>query len=230
MTWRARILCAGALAISLFCHVSAAQGQTGKGERIIVLGLDMSGSFRPYFESAKTTLAKTVSEMRPGDTLHVLAIMEQSFSESGNLGQLSLPRSTRPIDPMHDRKIAQAKANAQAVLAKIPFRNAQKTDLIGFMEASAVIFREFPAREKHLILLTDLDESASRTRPQKFALPGVHVKVLWAVRGRSAQEYQHRVNVWERTFRDSGVASILILDGAGSRTVESILPPKRLGT
>jgi hypothetical protein len=207
-----RLLC-GALGLLLATVPASAGSNDTPCRRLVVLVLDVSGSFRPWLPQARAHAQQVIRQLAAGDCLLARPLGSESFGEVPALA-LRLPARTRPIDPAFDRRVLALTQRAAADLADMLQRPvARQTDVWGALYAAADTLAATPARERWLLLYTDLDDTVGRAvaaRPLRLA--GVRVRVLFVPRSADVRQFDARLRAWRDVFGGGSAEQVQFYD------------------
>jgi hypothetical protein len=206
------LLCA-ALGLLLAAAPVSARSTNTPCRRLVVVVLDVSGSFRPWLPQARAHAQRVVRGLGAGDCLLARPLGSESFGDAPALA-LRLPLRTRPIDPAFDRRLlVRTQGAAEHLAALLERRPAPQTDIWDALYAAADTLAATPAQERWLLLYTDLDDTAGRAVPARLLRPaGVQVRVLFVPRAADVRRFDARLRAWRRVFAQSAAAQVKFYD------------------
>jgi hypothetical protein len=184
-------------------------------QRVFYTLLDLSGSYEAYRAKALEDLKRLVVTLRAGDCFILKSIGQESWNDKNTLLVLKLPVSSRPIDPGHQRRLTQMKA--QAINRLETLKTAPKdpyTDFWCSIFAASKAFQK-SASEKHLLSYTDLLDNQRRQECQKIRLEGVSVTVSLIPHGNDPAAFEKRIDLWEKAFKSAGASQVQFFDTDG---------------
>ena len=176
-----------------------------------VLLIDVTGSFSKLLPAAVDAAKRTVGRMRGGDCLVVRPIGAQSFGDS-QLPVVNLPRSSRPIDPVHERRLVALKTQGMNRLEAIRYaRPDGRTDIWGALYASGQILAGSP--DKALVIFSDMEDTEGlQPKGMTLRLNEVIVDVAFVPRRGTPAAFAKRIRFWQEAFERAGAAQVRFLD------------------
>ena len=220
-------LCAFTIIIALLgCQDTKTEQQAAtkikqKPSRIIVLGIDETGSYKLWAQ-VKTTVIRIIQQLKPGDIFYFRRITDASYLDTCTIFRLELPliEKVENINPF-DRKAkkvrrAQAgrinwlKNQACQRLSAVQFTNARHTDIYGFLAASSDRFGLAPKDFKRiLVIASDLKDNVGYK--VKLDLCGVVVVVIGFQASKDPGKTQQLKQYWTKKMTSAGAVRVIFL-------------------
>lgn len=200
----------------------ARQTQGGSCPRVVVAGLDRTGSYALAAAGRRQVAEVILRFACPGDVWYVRWISNDSYSDRNAILTLRLPAlpaaSSNPFDRRsrlaRDRQLArltQAKRAAAARLMKLDPAPVIHTDIWGFLAKAAVLLASVPGQvERVIILASDLSDTLNRRVPLDLA--GGHVYVAAFQSGQDPAAAMKLRAFWEKTLAEAGVVGTTFVD------------------
>jgi hypothetical protein len=191
----------------------------GAGEcRRVVYGLvDLSGSYRGQRDAALEELKRWIAASQGGDCLFVRSVGAESWNDPNSLLSLRLPPSARPIDPVHQRRLARMKVQAitrlEALKAVAP---EPYTDLWCGVYAASQVLQGWSDAERQLLIFSDFQDNRRRRECQQVRLQGVEVTARLVPRGRDPAAFERRLRFWAKVFTEAGAVRVRFFDRDGN--------------
>lgn len=155
-----------------------------------------------------------IAHLAPGDCFLACAIGADSFPIE-NLLTVRVPRRLRPIDPAFERRLLALKAEWQRALSEqLRGRPAMTTDVWGGLQAAGQTLGATAARERWLLVYSDLDHNANGHSGGAAALhlPDVRVQVFFVPRTLDPPRFRERLRTWHAAFRQAGAREVQLHD------------------
>lgn len=210
-------------------RVPAAESAPAGSPVTLVMGIDGSGSGRPLrdwcFGGARAALAAA----RAGDQVEVRMIGSSAFSVDLQVTRLDLPRprAASAFDlkaraaASNDRSIDSLRAASLAALDSARARAPTgKTDLGGFLGATAAVLASVPAGSRRvLVLCSDFDDTEGT--PVSLDLSGTTaVLMVGAGTGDTSAEVMERQARWTQELAGRGAQVRVMAPGSALRPDE----------
>ncbi|RME81045.1 MAG: VWA domain-containing protein [Zetaproteobacteria bacterium] len=202
-----RLVAALALAAAL-----AAGGCVQQGGRAVYVLVDVSGTYHRQLPKAAQAVAFILAKARPGDAIALAKIGSRSFSDREVIFQVRLP-----MRPSEANAIKVALKKRLKAFRRTPA--SAHTDIRGAVAQAAEWLRGMPARERMLVVFSDLAEDLPRDVrrsgiPMDFSGVDVYAVNVIKLRGdnRNPQRYFRRIARWREFFLAHGAKSFTKLD------------------
>ena len=152
-------------------NAAFADSSTALKSRVIVMGLDDTGSYR-LWGAAKQIAGNIVRQMQPGDIFYLRRITDASYINEATVFRLELPQiPTATTDNPFDRvakkrrkaaalKIRGLKIQALKQIAALKSIGADKTDIQGFLTVASEKFAlQGTGCRRFVIIASDLQDN-----------------------------------------------------------------------
>ena len=183
----------------LFCaSLLLACGPSGPRSRAVYLLLDTSGTYATEVGKAAAITNYLLGTLESGDSLGLARIDSASFSERDVIARVTF--DARPSYTNQQKRAFRDSLDKFAVSV----RGSRHTDITGGLLQAAEWLRETGARERYVLIFSDLEEDLPDGFVRNFDLDltGVHVVALNVTKLRSDQvdprEYAERLAHWEQ--------------------------------
>lgn len=186
------------LSILICAALLAGCGPSGPRSRAVYLLLDTSGTYSAEVGKAAAITNYLLGTLESGDSLGLARIDSASFSERDVIA-----RVTFDARPSYTNQQKRAFRDSLDKFAS-GVRGSVHTDITGGLLQAAEWLRETGARERYILVFSDLEEDLPDGFVRNFDidLTGVHVVALNVTKLRSDQvdprEYAERLAHWEQ--------------------------------
>ncbi len=185
------------LSILLCAALLAACGPSGPRSRAVYLLLDTSGTYATEVGKATAITNYLLGTLESGDSLGLARIDSASFSERDVIARVTF--DARPSYTNQQKRVFRDSLDKFAS----GVRGSVHTDITGGLLQAAEWLRETGARERYILVFSDLEEDLPDGYVRNFDLDmsGIHVVALNVTKLRSDQvdprEYAERMTHWE---------------------------------
>jgi hypothetical protein len=192
-----------------------------KAGRIIVFGIDETGSYKLWTQIKKTAI-KIIQQLEPGDIFYFRRITDASYLDTCTIFRLELPlieksenanpfdRKTKKVRGAQVGRITSLKYEACQRLSAVQFTNARHTDIYGFLAASSDRFRLAPKDFRRiLIIASDLKDNVGYK--VKLDLSGVVVAVIGFQTSKDPAKTQILKQYWIEKLTHAGATRVIFL-------------------
>jgi hypothetical protein len=189
--------------------------------RIIVLGIDETGSYKLWAQIKNTTIS-IIQQLKPGDVFYFRRITDASYLDTCTIFRLELPvieesKNDNPFDRKAKNvrgaqvgRINSLKNEACQRLSAVQFTNAKRTDIYGFLAASSDRFALAPKDFKRiLVIASDLKDNVGYK--VKLDLSGVVVAVIGFQTSKDPGETHRLKQDWIKKLTDAGAVRVIFL-------------------
>ena len=190
----------------------------GSCKRVIVVGIDFSGSYSMLNKGLNITQS-IISTLEPKNCLYVRKITGESFADSCSLLPRPLCIPPLPVKPesrynrhawieylrASKRMVAQ-KRQAISAMSKIVHERSNRTDIYGFLAAAAVRLSLVNATDKHIVIISDMQDNKQLDLTVDLKNVSVHVVAFQAG---SDPRYQERLEkAWRKVLKRCGASEV----------------------
>ena len=198
-----------------------ANQQQMQSERIIVMGIDDTGSYS-LWDQAKNIAVQIVIQLEPGDVFYLRRITGASYADEVTIFRLELPRidQSRPTNPFDRRakslrkvfatRVQHLKEEAIERIANLQSTKARSTDIFGFV---AVASEKFSLLDKQfdrvLVIASDLQDNV-HYEPD-LDLSGASVGIVGFQAMQDPKGTQQLKNRWHDLFSNAGARKIIFI-------------------
>lgn len=182
-------------------------------EHLAVLLYDVTGSFRGLLPRAVAHGEQIIRRLAPGDCLLVRTIGATSFP-AGSVLAGRVPPRVRPIDVAFERRLLALKGRWGATLhGLLQMPTAPRTDLWGALHAAGQTLTATPARERLLVVYSDLVDNVRLKAPgAALRLDGARVLVFFVSRDPAPERFLARLRRWHQVLRGAGAREVRFHD------------------
>jgi len=187
----------------LIMGLSACAENTPRTKAVYML-IDTSGTYTEELDKAQKIGNYLLGTLNSGDSLAIARIDSGSFSEKDIISKVTFDmRPSLATTQKHQfkRQLDKFVANAKP---------AAHTDISGGMLQAAEFLNETQARQKYILIFSDLEEDLIKGHIRDFTMPLVKIKVvaLNVTKLRSdnidPREYLNRLDAWEKRVAEGG--------------------------
>lgn len=180
-------------------------GEANNKNRAVYLLLDTSGTYNQEINKAQLIMNYLLATLDSGDSIAIARIDSGSFSEKDILVKAT-------FDDRPSTVIAQKRTFKQQLDHFVNSKNraSRHTDISGGLLQAAEYLYETGAKEKHVLIFSDLEEDLVKGHIRKFDLPldGINVSALNVTKLRTdnidPREYLSRLDYWKSKVQKSG--------------------------
>lgn len=190
-----------------------------KPTRIIVVGIDESGSYE-LWNPVKKTIMSLIRQLKPGDILYLRRINSASYLDDCTIFRLEIPNISEPenVNPF-DRKakiyrtslinhINSLKKEACKRVSDAEFKSSRHTDIYGFLAAASDRFNRAPkTRQRILLVASDLKDNVGHKA--KYELTDTYVAVIGFQSSKSPAETRKHKAHWTQKFTAAGAEKVI---------------------
>jgi hypothetical protein len=200
---------------------SANSESATKPTRIIVVGIDESGSYE-LWNPVKKTIMSLIRQLEPGDILYLRRINAASYLDTCTIFRLEIPKISEPENAnAFDRKakihraslinrINSLKKEACQRVSDAEFKNSKYTDIYGFLAAAGDRFSLAPkACQRILLVASDLKDNVGHKA--KYDLTDAYVAVIGFQSSKSPAETRKHKSIWTQKFTTAGAQKVFFL-------------------
>lgn len=199
----------GIVALSLL--VGAGCGPGGPRTRAVFLLLDTSGTYTQEIGRAQAIVNYLLGTLESGDSLGLARIDSESFTEKDIVARVTFDER-----PSYSNQQKRAFRESLDGFVKQVRRGSAYTDITGGMLQATEWLRETGARERYILVFSDLEEELPEgyVRDFEIDLSGVRVVALNVTKLRSDQidprDYLQRLDRWEaRVVQGAGTFKVI---------------------
>ena len=199
----------------------AIQDTAKKPKRIIVIGIDETGSYG-FWGQMKNMTTRIIENLRPGDILYVRRVTGTSYLDNSTIFRLEVPlireaKTENPFDRKSKRrliseifKINMLKKEACSRISAVRFTNAKNTDIYGFLAAANDKFDLAPQQyQRILIIASDLKDNVGHKVNLEFS--NVQVAVVGFQNSKKPAKTMKLKKMWIKRLTDAGASKIVFL-------------------
>jgi len=189
--------------------------------RIIVVGIDESGSYK-LWNPVKKTIVSLIQHLNPGDILYLRRINSASYLDDCTIFRLEIPKITGPenVNPFdRNAKIYRAslikhinllKKKACQKFSEVKFTGSKHTDIYGFFAATSDRFNLAPKKLQRILLVaSDLKDNVGHTAEYDFQ--DAYVAVIGFQSSKNPAETRKHKAHWTQKFTHAGAKKIIFL-------------------
>jgi hypothetical protein len=205
---------------SEFADTAKSNGEK-KHTRIIVVGIDESGSYK-LWNPVKKTIMGLIRHLKPGDILYLRRINAASYLDICTIFRLEIPKISGPesVNPF-DRKakiyraslikhINSLKEEACQRFSKVKFTSSKYTDIYGFLAAASDRFNLAPKEfQRMLLVASDLKDNVGHKA--KYDLTDAYVAVIGFQSSKNPAETQKHKSNSTQEFIAAGAKKVIFL-------------------
>ena len=191
------------------------------GERLIVFGLDETGSYS--FRKKAISIANTViADLAPGEIFYARRITANSYRDEDAIFRLEIPRIGEPPTNEFDKKarylwsrkakqINAMKTQAMRFMEELKPVNPPKTDIWGFIAAAAdrIALENHIDAKPMLIIASDMIDNCYRN--VKVDLQEAEVIIAGFESGNDPRKSQEIRTRWIKAFHDCNASKVTFL-------------------
>ncbi len=200
------------LLLALFSHFCFSSQNIETHNKLIVVLMDNSGSFRDYIERALNHCIKYIDAMKAGDAFTLFLIDVDTLSRKEPPISFSLPKSPTTLPTREFRaKIKETKNAKKTEIIELKKRpRAKFTDIAGGISRASTFFssQQFANYEKYLLMYSDMQDTRGRGIVGEVNLRNVCVKILYAD---ITEKTKAGIEFWVRKLKNFGAKSIQVL-------------------
>lgn len=196
--------------------VPAAEARSDTRRRVIVCGLDRTGSFGDLLQRGKELCSGLVAALRadPQDELILRWISDQSYlAEPNFVARFRVPLdvqcSSNPFDSRCrglEARLSGARASAVREIEALDPPRANRTDIYGFFSKAAELLRAEPDADRWIFAATDLiDNVRYQSKPN---LQGIHVVIFGHEPSADPAAVAMARERWTKFLTEHGAASV----------------------
>ena len=187
----------------LIVGLSACADNAPRTKAVYML-IDTSGTYTKELDKAQKIGNYLLGTLNSGDSLAIARIDSGSFSEKDIISKVTFDmRPSLATTQKHQfkRQLDKFVANAKP---------AAHTDISGGMLQAAEFLNETQARQKYILIFSDLEEDLIKGHIRDFTMPLVQIRVvaLNVTKLRSdnidPREYLNRLDAWEKRVYEGG--------------------------
>ncbi len=189
--------------------VVLALGLAACGEKVpktkgVYMLIDTSGTYTMELDKARKIANYLLGNLNSGDSLAMAKIDSASFSEKDIIAKVtfdSRPSTTTSQKHMFKRKLDEFVSTAKP---------SAHTDITGAVLQASEYLNETNAKEKYILIFSDLEEDLAKGYIRDFTIPLVSIKVvaLNVTKLRSdnvdPRDYLNRLDAWEKRVYAGG--------------------------
>lgn len=172
--------------------------------KAVYMLIDTSGTYTKELDKAQKIGNYLLGTLNSGDSLAIARIDSGSFSEKDIISKVTFDmRPSLATTQKHQFKRQLDKFVASA-------KPAAHTDISGGMLQAAEFLNETQARQKYILIFSDLEEDLIKGHIRDFTIPLVQIRViaLNVTKLRSdnidPREYLNRLDEWEKRVAEGG--------------------------
>ncbi len=172
--------------------------------KAVYMLIDTSGTYTKELDKAQKIGNYLLGTLNSGDSLAIARIDSGSFSEKDIISKVTFNmRPSLATTQKHQFKRQLDKFVASA-------KPAAHTDISGGMLQAAEFLNETQARQKYILIFSDLEEDLIKGHIRDFTIPLVQIRViaLNVTKLRSdnidPREYLNRLDEWEKRVAEGG--------------------------
>jgi len=192
--------------VSLICLAATLGGcaeETPDNKAVFML-LDTSGTYTQELGKAQKIINYLLGNLNSGDSMAVARIDSGSFSEKDIISKVTFdakPSTTNAQKRVFKRTIDEFISSV---------KSASYTDISGGVLQASEYLNETSAKQKYILVFSDLEEDLVKGHIRNFQIPLVDIKVIAinVTKLRSdnvdPREYLKRVDMWEKRVNDGG--------------------------
>ncbi len=192
-------------ALALASLLAACTPEQQPGSRAVYLLLDTSGTYTRELAKAQALMNYLLATLDSGDSMAIARIDSGSFTEKDIVAKVTF--ALRP-STVNDQK-RRFKRTLDGFVAGVR-RGSPHTDITGGVLQAAEYLVESGAREKYVLIFSDLEEDLAKGQIRDFplALDGIEVVALNVTKLRSdnidPRDYANRLEAWARRVENGG--------------------------
>ncbi|NOY67584.1 MAG: VWA domain-containing protein, partial [Gammaproteobacteria bacterium] len=190
--------------IGLLTVALGACGDSAPKTKGVYMLIDVSGTYKKEINKAQKIVNYLLANLNSGDSLVLAKIDSGSFSEKDIVAKVTF--DLRPSTATAQKHQFKRKLDDFVSTAK-PSRH---TDISGAVLQAADYLRETDAKQKYIIIFSDLEEDLIKGHVRDFDIPLVDTKViaLNVTKLRSdnidPRDYRKRLDAWEKRVYTGG--------------------------
>ena len=195
-----KIILIAALSLTL-----AACNEPQSKARAVYLLLDTSGTYTKEMDKAQSIINYLLATLDSGDSIAIARIDSGSFSEKDIIARMTF--DDRPSTSNQQKR--QFKTQIDKFIDGLG-GGSRHTDITGGMLQASEFLRETGAREKYVLIFSDLEEDLQKGHIRDFpiSLPDIHVVALNVTKLRSdnidPRDYMERLDLWKKRVDEAG--------------------------
>jgi hypothetical protein len=180
-------------------------GEIRNNQKAVYLLLDTSGTYRQELDKAKRIMNYLLATLDSGDSIAIARIDSGSFSEKDIIVKATFDE--RPSNAIAQKRSFKNKIDQFIQSNK---KGSRHTDISGGLLQAAEYLYETGAKEKHVLIFSDLEEDLVKGHIRKFELPldNINVAALNVTKLLSdnidPREYIQRLEEWESRVKQGG--------------------------
>jgi hypothetical protein len=185
-----------------------------RADDLIVIVLDMSGSFKSEYQDARDSIVRLIRVVEPPCQLSGLIISEESFKDTSSFFDLILRGAASPIEKHKSGYINMINGARSAAIQKIqemPFLQSETTDVYGSFFLASRILNNTTADRKFLVIFSDMLHNTKK-KLTPVDCQGAHVLCLYFRIAGAEKDFMDRLNFWKSYFQQCQAASVKILE------------------
>jgi hypothetical protein len=173
--------------------------------RAVYLLLDTSGTYTKEMDKAQSIINYLLATLDSGDSIAIARIDSGSFSEKDIIARVTF--DDRPSTSNQQKR--QFKTQIDKFIDGLG-GGSRHTDITGGMLQASDYLRETGAREKYVLIFSDLEEDLQKGHIRDFpiSLPDIHVVALNVTKLRSdnidPRDYMERLDLWKKRVDEAG--------------------------
>lgn len=189
----------------LLSTVLASCAQTTPSSRAVYLLIDTSGTYSQELAKAQAILNYLLATLESGDSFAAARIDSGSFSEKDIIARMTF--DLRPSMANNQKRLFKNKMDEFVDSVK---RGSAYTDITGGVLQAAEYLNETGAREKYILVFSDLKEDLKKGHIRNFpiTLSGIHVVALNVTKLRTdnidPRDYLRRLGAWQQRVINGG--------------------------
>ena len=195
--------------IGLGAALLAGCGAGVNHSQAVYILVDTSGTYAKEITKAQNVVNYVLGTLQPGDSLAVGRVKSRSFTEKDIVAKVTLNR-----DPIQANGQKRTFGEQIATFAKSSHSGggSQYTDITGAMMQGAEFLQETGARNKTLIIFSDMQEELDYKTKRDFPirLDGIRVIALNVTKldtdNVDPRRYTGRLEWWEQRAREAGAS------------------------